>query len=329
MSETENMDRTVTEDGGQPGQITEADIDGVEDNRDGQTEGVGEPGATPNPANDEGDRDNREMDVAAGRRDKTRAKTAFTKARCGLLAAIANSFTPSEIDGCTAELDERMEEVLGVMDKLAALLEDQRNREAADRIVTEMEKIEEKYSAAQDRAAEYCEEYRLRERRRDRPRSGLRQRQRYDEQPSSSEEEQNNDQRGRVDRTPDLVVVERPALAAADREHRDAFNSAVIRDSTSGHESRSPTDPAGAEEGADRSWSRAPLPTIESRASAGHSTSSAAATRSATRSITDRQRHTQPSQPRPGASNPLDVGADLWQQLKRVTIPTFSGDRRA
>ena len=43
MSETENMDRTVTEDGGQPGQITEADIDGVEDNRDGLTEGVGEP----------------------------------------------------------------------------------------------------------------------------------------------------------------------------------------------------------------------------------------------------------------------------------------------
>ena len=323
------MDRTVTEDGGQPGQITEADIDGVEDNRDGQTEGVGEPGATPNPAKDEDDRDNREMDVAAGRRDKTRAKTAFTKARRGLLAAIANSFTPSEIDGCTAELDERMEEVLGVMDELAALLEHQRNREAADRIVTEMEKIEEEYSAAQDRAAEYCEEYRLRERRRDRPRSGLRQRQRYDEQPSSSEEEQNNDQRGRVDRTPDLVVVERPALAAADREHRDAFNSAVTRDSTSGHESRSPTDPAGAEEGADRSWSRAPLPTIESRASAGHSTSSAAATRSATRSITDRQRHTQPSQPRPGASNPLDVGADLWQQLKRVTIPTFSGDKRA
>ena len=329
MSETENMDRTVTEDGGQPGQITEADIDGVEDNRDGQTEGVGEPGATPNPANDEDDRDNREMDVAAGRRDKTRAKTAFTKARRGLLAAIANSFTPSEIDGCTAELAERMEEVLGVMDELAALLEHQRNREAADRIVTEMEKIEEEYSAAQDRAAEYCEEYRLRERRRDRPRSGLRQRQRYDEQPSSSEEEQNNDQRGRVDRTPDLVVVERPALAAADREHRDAFNSAVTRDSTSGHESRSPTDPSGAEEGADRSWSRAPLPTIESRASAGHSTSSAAATRSATRSITDRQRHTQPSQPRPGASNPLDVGADLWQQLKRVTKPTFSGDKRA
>ena len=240
MSETENMDRTVTEDGGQPGQITEADIDGVEDNRDGQTEGVGEPGATPNPANDEDDRDNREMDVAAGRRNKTRAKTAFTKARHGLLAAIANSFTPSEIDGCTAELDERMEVVLGVMDELAALLEHQRNREAADRIVTEMEKIEEEYSAAQDRAAEYCEEYRLRERRRDRPRSGLRQRQRYDEQPSSSEEEQNNDQRGRVDRTPDLVVVERPALAAADREHRDAFNSAVTRDSTSGHESRSP-----------------------------------------------------------------------------------------
>ena len=53
------MDRTVTEDGGQPGQITEADIDGVEDNRDGQTEGVGEPGATPNPAKDEDDRDNR------------------------------------------------------------------------------------------------------------------------------------------------------------------------------------------------------------------------------------------------------------------------------
>ena len=60
-----------------------------------------------------------------------------------------------------------------------------------------------------------------------------------------------------------------------------------------------------------------------------HCTSSAAATRSATRSITDRQRHTQPSQPRPGASNPLDVGADLWQQLKRVTIRTFSGDKRA
>ena len=54
MSETENMDRTVTEDGGQPGQITEADIDGVEDNRDGQTEGVGEPGATPNPGKGRG-----------------------------------------------------------------------------------------------------------------------------------------------------------------------------------------------------------------------------------------------------------------------------------
>ena len=64
------MDRTVTEDGGQPGQITEADIDGVEDNRDGQTEGVGEPGATPNPAKDEDDRDNREMDVVQG--DETR-----------------------------------------------------------------------------------------------------------------------------------------------------------------------------------------------------------------------------------------------------------------
>ena len=75
------MDRTVTEDGGQPRQITEADINGVEDNRDGQTEGVGEPGATPNLAKDDDDRDNREMDVAAGRRDETRAKTAFTKAR--------------------------------------------------------------------------------------------------------------------------------------------------------------------------------------------------------------------------------------------------------
>ena len=28
-------------------------------------------------------------------------------------------------------------------------------------------------------------------------------------------------------------------------------------------------------------------------------------------------------------SNPLDVGADLYQQLKRVSIPTFSGEKRS
>ena len=36
-----------------------------------------------------------------------------------------------------------------------------------------------------------------------------------------------------------------------------------------------------------------------------------------------------PHQPQPRAPNPFDVGQDLWQQLKRVTIPIFTGDKRA
>ena len=103
------------------------------------------------------DENDRQTKVAGVRREKTRAKTAFTKAWRALLSAIANSYTPSEINGLTAELDDQMMDVLEVMEWLASLLELHSNDLADEKVGDEMEKIEEEYSSAQNRAAECCE----------------------------------------------------------------------------------------------------------------------------------------------------------------------------
>ena len=147
----------------------------------------GELGARRSSKNDEGDR---EMNVAAVRRAKTRAKIAFTKTRRALLSAIANNYTLAEIDGCTAELDEELTAALEVMESLATPLELQDSNRAAEKVSEEMEKLEEEYSSAQNRAAEYVELICQSEHRHTSYQSGLQHHQRYmSEERASSEDE--------------------------------------------------------------------------------------------------------------------------------------------
>ena len=102
--------------------------------------------------------------------------------------------------------------------------------------------------------------------------------------------------------------------------------SAGERETVRGHEreqhedrSRSPTQTEPADH--DRSRERKRARTVEV-ASAGHPSGRAAAA-----SNIDHR----PPQPQPRASNPFDVNVrpDLWQELKCVTIPIFTGDKRA
>ena len=254
------------------------------------------------------DEDDREMNVAAVRRARTHAKTAFTKTRRALLSVIANNYTLAEIDGCSAELDQEVTAALEVMESLAALLELQDSNRAAEKVSEEMEKLEEEYSSAQNRAAEYVERICQREHRHMNYRRGLQHRQRdMSEERASSEDE----------------AREQPHSDERDAERRARQEvSAGERETVSGHgheqhedRSRSPTEPAYHDWSRERERAR----TVEV-ASAGHPSGRAAAA-----SNIDHR----PPQPQPRDSNPFDVGQDLWQQLKCVTIPIFTGDGRA
>ena len=211
------------------------------------------------------------MSVTAVRRAKTRAKTAFTKARRALLSAIANNYTLAEIDGCTAELDEEVTAALEVMESLATMLELQDSNRAAEKVSEEMEKLEEEDSSAQNRAAEYVERICQREHRHTSYRSGLQHRQRYtSEERASSEdearEEPHNDER-------DAERRARQEVSAGEREtvsgpgHGHEQHAYVYED-----RSRSPTEPADHDRSSEHERAR----TVEV-VSAGHPSGRAAA----------------------------------------------------
>ena len=103
-----------------------------------------------------GNENDEETNLAGVRREKTRAMTAFNKARRALLDAIANRSTRSDIASFTAELDDRTTDAVKAMESLASLVKLQSNDFAAKKVSKEMEKFEEQYWSAQNRATEYC-----------------------------------------------------------------------------------------------------------------------------------------------------------------------------
>ena len=102
-----------------------------------------------------------ETGLAGVRREKTRAMTAFKKARRALLDAIAKRCTRSEIASFTSELDDRTTDAVKAMESLASLVKLQSDDLAAKKVSKEMEKFEEQYWSAQNRATDYCRLRRL------------------------------------------------------------------------------------------------------------------------------------------------------------------------
>ena len=264
----------------------------------------------------ENDQDDKEMNVAAVRRAKTSAKTAFMKARRALLSAIANNFTPAEINGWTAQLDDEITVALEIMESLATVLELQDNNQAAEKVSEELEKIEEEYSSAQNRAAEYYEEVRLRERRHTTYRSELRHREHYVvEQPTSFKEEAR-----------EQFHNEEPVQKSIDLEKKH-FN-VKLQQSTqlSPFKTRCTRFTT-----LSRPWWRLTMSSHVHERSGQRALALPAFRRRALQKQAASLRHpliTQLSQPQPGARNPLDIWADLRQQLKRVMILIFDVDKR-
>ena len=104
-----------------------------------------------------------EETVADLKQNKTRSKTPFTKARRRLLVLIQENTTIERIDEECEQLEMFMEELLEVTDRLSAKYRLEKYIKRNDKFSSEIEKIEIKFTDAQNRAQRVRDELRNRE----------------------------------------------------------------------------------------------------------------------------------------------------------------------
>ena len=101
--------------------------------------------------------------IADLKQNKTRSKTAFTKARRRLLVLIQENTTIERIDEECEQLEMFMKELLEVTDRLSAKYRLEKDIKSNDKLSSEIEKIEIEFTDAQNRVQRVCDELRNRE----------------------------------------------------------------------------------------------------------------------------------------------------------------------
>ena len=254
-----------------------------------------------------------EETIADLKQNKARSKTVFTKARRRLLVLLQEQVTVEQVDGECEQLEMLMEELLEVTNRLSAKYKVEKDIKSNERLSSEIEQIEIEFTDAQNRAQKVRDE--------------LRSREVY----SKFVEQLNKEQPILLDKEQHSFSMQSGPQAT---EKREKSQSPICK--TSEQQPRLLTNQVDLESFRQANTSTQSTMSEPCRVSSAIVPEYVVNRHSVVLDAANPENRSLQSNLLVGnnaaasnVSNPTLIGQDMWKQLKRVSVPIFTGDKKA